>query len=74
MANGNINRLSNVYASANDFVAEGTIYKVSDSRMIILLSDETATRDGGMRLNIESNAMYFQIFKNNAWQTIKSWS
>lgn len=65
-----------VEASSNDGPCNGAMVKVSDSRMILMIQNGgSSTGNKNMRIDLQSDKLRWQIFQNNAWNTIKqaSW-
>ena len=61
-----------VVASSNDGVADGSIVKVTDSRMIIIIQNgRSSTGDKSMRLDLQTDKLRWQIYQNGTWNTIK---
>ena len=65
-----------VEASSNDGACNGSLVKVSDSRMIIMIQNGgSSTGDKNMRIDLQSDKLRWQLFTGGAWTTIKeaSW-
>lgn len=65
-----------VEASSIDGDCNGVMVKVSDSRMILMIQNGgSATGNKNMRIDLQTDKLRWQIFQNNAWNTIKqaSW-
>ena len=65
-----------VEASSNDGACNGSMVKVSDSRMIIMIQNGgSSTGDKNMRLDLQTDKLRWQLYTAGAWTTIKeiSW-
>ena len=61
-----------VEASSNDGACNGSMVKVSDSRMIIMIQNGgSSTGDKNMRLDLQTDKLRWQLYTGGAWTTIK---
>lgn len=61
-----------VEASSSDGACNGSLVKVSDSRMIIMIQNGgSSTGDKNMRIDLQTDKLRWQLYTGGAWTTIK---